>query len=172
MSILNVLEYPDPRLRHVARPAQSVGARERKLAEDMLETMYEAPGIGLAATQVGEDIRLFVMDLSEDHSEPMVFFNPELSGHEGSQTYEEGCLSVPEHTAEVKRAATVFVRALDIDGQPFELQAEGLQAVCIQHEVDHLDGKLFIDYLSPLKRRMIDKKLRKRKAAMREHAAV
>src|SRR5690625_7678370 len=112
------------------------------------------------------------MDLSEDHSEPMVFFNPELSGHEGSQTYEEGCLSVPEHTAEVKRAATVFVRALDIDGQPFELQAEGLQAVCIQHEVGRLDGKLFMDYLSPLRRRMVDKQLREREAATRGPEAV
>src|SRR5690625_7474173 len=144
MSILNILEYPDPRLRHVARPAQSVGERERRLAEDMLETMYQAPGIGLAATQVDEDIRLFVMDLSEDHSEPMVFFNPELSGHEGTQTYEEACLPVPEHTAEVKRAATGFVRALDIDAQPSGLQAGGRQPVGTRHEVAHLAGRRFM----------------------------
>src|SRR5690625_6363104 len=112
MSILNILEYPDPRLRHVARPAQSVGERERRLAEDMLETMYQAPGIGLAATQVGEDIRLFVMDLSEDHSEPMVFFNPELSGHEGSQTYEEGCLRSEEHTSELQSRGHLVCRLL------------------------------------------------------------
>ncbi|MEE4302948.1 MAG: peptide deformylase [Wenzhouxiangella sp.] len=161
MSKLKILEYPDPRLRHVARPVDSVGERERKLAEDMLETMYDARGIGLAATQVAEDIRVVVMDLSEERNEPRVFINPEIVDRSGSQSYEEGCLSVPGFYAEVTRADKVSVRALDIDGKPYELDADGLLAVCIQHEIDHLDGKMFIDYLSPLKRRMIGKKLRK-----------
>jgi peptide deformylase len=161
MSKLKILEFPDPRLRHVARPVDSVGERERQLADDMLETMYEARGIGLAATQVGENIRLFVMDISEGRNEPRVLFNPEILDCEGNQACEEGCLSVPGMYAEVRRAETVRVRALDRDGEPFELDADGLMAVCIQHEIDHLDGKLFIDHLSPLKRRMIEKRLRK-----------
>ncbi len=161
MSKLKILEYPDPRLRRVARPVETVGERERKLVEDMLETMYEARGIGLAATQVDEDIRVVVMDLSEDRDEPQVFINPEITDRSGSQSYEEGCLSVPGFYAEVQRAEKVSLRALDGDGKPFELDADGLLAVCIQHEIDHLDGKMFIDYLSPLKRRMIGKKLRK-----------
>ncbi|MDZ7791819.1 MAG: peptide deformylase [Xanthomonadales bacterium] len=165
MSKLKILEYPDPRLRRVARPVENVGERERTLVEDMLETMYEARGIGLAATQVDEDIRVVVMDLSDDRDEPQVFINPEITDRSGSQTYEEGCLSVPGFYAEVKRAEHVSLRALDGDGKSFELDADGLLAVCIQHEIDHLDGKMFIDYLSPLKRRMIGKKLRKQQSS-------
>jgi len=165
MSKLKILEYPDPRLRRVARPVEAVGERERKLVEEMLETMYDARGIGLAATQVDEDIRVVVMDLSDERDEPQVFINPEITDRSGSQTYEEGCLSVPGFYAEVKRAGNVSLRALDGTGKPFELDADGLLAVCIQHEIDHLDGKMFIDYLSPLKRRMIGKKLRKQQSS-------
>ncbi|NEZ04461.1 peptide deformylase [Wenzhouxiangella sp. XN201] len=161
MSKLNILEFPDPRLRRVARPVETVGERERQLAEDMLETMYEARGIGLAATQVNEGIRLVVMDLSEERDEPRVFINPEIVERDGSQTCEEGCLSVPGVYAEVERAEKITVRSLDLDGESRELEADGLLAVCIQHEIDHLDGKVFIDYLSPLKRRMVEKRLRK-----------
>jgi peptide deformylase len=161
MSKLNILEFPDPRLRRVARPVETVGERERQLAENMLETMYEARGIGLAATQVNEGIRLVVMDLSDERDEPRVFINPEIIERDGSQTCEEGCLSVPGVYAEVERAETIKVRSLDLDGESRELEADGLLAVCIQHEIDHLDGKVFIDYLSPLKRRMVEKRLRK-----------
>jgi peptide deformylase len=165
MSKLKILEFPDSRLRRVAKPVESVGERERKLADDMLETMYDARGIGLAATQVGEDVRVFVMDISEGHDQPQVFFNPEITDRSGSQSYEEGCLSVPGFYAEVTRPDRVSVRAIDADGEAFEVDADGLLAVCIQHEIDHLDGKMFIDYLSPLKRRMIEKKLRKQQRA-------
>ncbi len=161
MSRLTILEFPDPRLRRVAKPVDEVTESERQLAADMLETMYESRGIGLAATQVNKGIRVVVMDLSEDRSEARVFINPEIISREGSQKCEEGCLSVPGVYAEVKRAERVRVRALDGEGQPFELDAEGLLAVCIQHEIDHLDGKVFVDYLSPLKRRMVEKRLRK-----------
>jgi peptide deformylase len=161
MSRLTILEFPDPRLRRVARPVDEVTENERQLAADMLETMYASRGIGLAATQVNQGVRVVVMDLSEDRSEARVFINPEIIEREGSQTCEEGCLSVPGVYAEVKRAERVRVRALDADGQAFELDAEGLLAVCIQHEIDHLDGKVFVDYLSPLKRRMLEKRLRK-----------
>ena len=171
MSKLNILEYPDPRLRRVAKPVDGVGERERKLVEDMFETMYEASGIGLAATQVNEDIRVVVMDLSEERDEPRVFINPEIVDHSGSQSYEEGCLSVPGFYAEVTRAADVRVRALDADGEPYEIDADGLLAVCIQHEIDHLDGKMFVDYLSPLKRRMIEKKLRKAQSSREKASA-
>ncbi len=161
MSKLRILEFPDPRLRRVARPVDSVGEVERRLADDMLETMYAANGIGLAATQVNEAIRLVVMDLSDERNEPRVFINPEIIERSGSQVCEEGCLSVPGVQAEIERAETVTVRALDRDGEAFELTADGLLAVCIQHEIDHLDGKVFVDYLSPLKRRMVEKRLRK-----------
>jgi len=171
MSKLKILEYPDPRLRRVARAVASVGERERRLAEDMLETMYDARGIGLAATQVAEDIRLIVMDLSEERNEPRVFINPEIIERSGSQSCEEGCLSVPGFYAEITRAETIRVRALDTDGNAFELEADGLLAVCIQHEIDHLDGKMFVDYLSPLKRRMIGKKLRKQQSSREQVTA-
>ena len=161
MSKLSILEFPDPRLRRVAKPVDAVTERERQLASDMLETMYDARGIGLAATQVNEGIRMLVLDLSEERNDPKVFINPEIVEREGSQTCEEGCLSVPGIYAEVKRAEHIRVRALDTDGETFELEADGLLAVCIQHEIDHLDGKVFVDYLSPLKRRMVEKRLRK-----------
>ncbi|MFW5927076.1 MAG: peptide deformylase [Wenzhouxiangella sp.] len=161
MSRLQILEYPDPRLRKVAKPVSEVTDTERQLAADMLETMYAANGIGLAATQVDEALRLLVLDISEKRDQPRVFINPEIVERSGSQSCEEGCLSVPGIYAEVERAEKIRVRALDTDGSPFELDAEGLLAVCIQHEIDHLDGKVFVDYLSPLKRRMLEKRLRK-----------
>lgn len=171
MSRLTILEFPDPRLRRVARPVESVTDRERQLASDMLETMYAARGIGLAATQVNEDIRLLVLDLSETRDQPKVFINPEIIDRAGSQTCEEGCLSVPGIYAEVDRAERIRVRALGLDGEPFELDADGLLAVCIQHEIDHLDGKVFVDYLSPLKRRMVEKRLKKQKQREAESVA-
>ncbi len=161
MAKLDILEFPDPRLRKVARPVTEVTDEERKLAENMLETMYDAPGIGLAATQVDRHIRLLVMDVSDSRDQPRVFINPEILERSGEQTCEEGCLSIPGEQAEVKRAGQVRVRALDTSGETFELELDGLGAVCVQHEIDHLDGKLFIDYLSPLKRRMVEKRLRK-----------
>lgn len=163
MARLTILEFPDPRLRRVAEPVESVSDRERQLAADMLETMYHARGIGLAATQVNEGVRLLVLDLSEDRNEPKVFINPEIIARSGSQACEEGCLSVPGIYAEVDRADKITVRALGLDGEPFEMEADGLMAVCIQHEIDHLDGKVFVDYLSPLKRRMVEKRLKKQK---------
>ncbi len=163
MARLPILEFPDPRLRTIARPVAAVDARIRKLVEDMFETMYEAPGIGLAATQVDVHEQLLVLDVSEDHSQPMVFINPAILHKEGSQVYQEGCLSVPGIYADVTRADMVRVEALDRDGQRFELEADGLLAVCIQHEMDHLAGKVFVDYLSPLKRELVKRKLAKQK---------
>ncbi len=163
MARLTILEFPDSRLRRVAEPVESVSDRERQLAADMLETMYHARGIGLAATQVNQGVRLLVLDLSEDRNEPKVFINPEIIARSGSQVCEEGCLSVPGIYAEVDRADKITVRALGLDGEPFEMEADGLMAVCIQHEIDHLDGKVFVDYLSPLKRRMVEKRLKKQK---------
>ena len=168
MARLPIIEFPDPRLRTVARPVREVDTRIRQLVDDMFETMYEAPGIGLAATQVDVHEQLLVLDVSEDKSYPMVFINPEIVESEGSQVYQEGCLSVPGIYADVKRANSVVVRALDRDGASFELAAEGLLAVCIQHEMDHLAGKVFVDYLSPLKRELVRKKLAKQR---REDAA-
>lgn len=163
MTKLSILEFPDPRLRTVASPVSEVTERERKLAADMLETMYAARGIGLAATQVDRHIRMLVLDISVDHDQPQVFINPEIVERAGSQQCEEGCLSVPGIYAGVERAERVRVRALGLDGKEFEQDADGLLAVCIQHEIDHLDGRLFVDYLSPLKRRMLEKRLRKQK---------
>ncbi len=161
MAKLTILEFPDPRLRTVAKPVAEVDDAMRRLLDDMFETMYEAPGIGLAATQVDVHLRLLVLDVSEDKNRPMVFINPELLESEGSQVYQEGCLSVPGIYADVKRADRVRVRALDRDGKAFEVDAEGLLAVCVQHEMDHLEGKVFVDYLSPLKREQVRKKLAK-----------
>ncbi|MEQ5835942.1 peptide deformylase [Marinobacter sp. R17] len=160
--ILEILEFPDPRLRTVAKPVQEVTDETRKLIDDMFETMYDAPGIGLAATQVNWHEQIIVMDLSEDKSEPRVFINPEVEilGQD-VQDMQEGCLSVPGFYEEVSRPDHVIIRAIGRDGQPFEEEAEGLLAVCIQHEMDHLKGKLFVDYLSPLKRTRIRKKLEK-----------
>ena len=165
MAKLPIIEFPDPRLRTVARPVKEVDTRIRQLIDDMFETMYEAPGIGLAATQVDVHEQLLVLDVSEDKSYPMVFINPEVLSAEGHQVYQEGCLSVPGIYADVKRAGSIRVRALDRDGQPFEINAEGLLAVCIQHEMDHLAGKVFVDYLSPLKRELVRKKLAKQRRA-------
>ena len=162
MAILNILEFPDPRLRTIAKPVAAVDDALRTLIDDMFETMYAAPGIGLAATQVNVHLRLVVMDLSEDKSEPRVFVNPELEAlTEDLGPYQEGCLSVPGFYENVDRPLRVRIKALDRDGQPFEEIAEGLLAVCIQHECDHLNGKLFVDYLSSLKRDRIKKKLEK-----------
>lgn len=163
MAKLQILHYPDPRLREKARPVETVDEDVRRLADDMLETMYEAPGIGLAATQVGVPRRVIVIDVTEDKSRPMVFINPEILAREGEEEMEEGCLSVPGIYERVRRAERVRVRALDREGDPFELEADGLLAVCIQHEVDHLDGRLFVDYLSELKRSRIRKRLEKQK---------
>ena len=161
MAKLSILEFPDQRLRTVARPVEAFDATLSRLIDDMFETMYAAPGIGLAATQVDVHRRLIVLDVSEDKSRPLVFINPEILRAEGHQVYQEGCLSVPGIYADVTRAANVRVRAQDRTGAAFELEADGLLAVCIQHEMDHLAGKVFVDYLSPLKREQVRKKLAK-----------
>lgn len=162
MALLPILNFPDPRLRTKAKPVEVVDDQIRRLAADMLETMYAAPGIGLAASQVDRHIELIVMDLSEEKNQPMVFINPKITPlTQDTQPYEEGCLSVPQIFDKVERAAQVKIEALDLDGKPFTLEADGLLAVCIQHEMDHLDGKLFVDYLSPLKRQRIREKLAK-----------
>ena len=161
MAILDVLQFPDERLRTVAKPIDEVNSEIKQLVADMFETMREEKGIGLAATQVNKHVRLVVMDVSEEQNEPRVFINPEIVNKEGSTISEEGCLSVPGNYAKVDRAEKVTVKALDGEGEPFELEADGLLAICIQHELDHLNGKLFVDYLSPLKRQRIRKKLEK-----------
>lgn len=161
MAQLPILRFPDPRLRTVAKPVEQVDDALRALIDDMFETMYEEPGIGLAATQVDRHIRLVVMDVSDDKSNAKVLVNPEIVESSGVQHCKEGCLSVPTVFVEVKRAETVTVRALDRDGQPYEFTASGLEAVCVQHEMDHLDGKVFVDYMTPLKREMTLKKLSK-----------
>ncbi|MBM7062664.1 peptide deformylase [Pseudomonas sp. UL073] len=162
MAILTILEFPDPRLRTIAKPVEVVDDALRQLVDDMFETMYDAPGIGLAATQVNVHKRVVVMDLSEDKSEPRVFINPEFEAlTEDMDQYQEGCLSVPGFYENVDRPQKVRIKALGRDGKPFEEIAEGLLAVCIQHECDHLNGKLFVDYLSSLKRDRIKKKLEK-----------
>ena len=164
MAQLPILEFPDPRLRTRAAPVDPAWLAEsatQQLIDDMFETMYEAPGIGLAASQVDVHRRFMVIDVSEDRSQPRVFVNPQISAREGEQVYQEGCLSVPGIFADVTRSNTITVAALDRHGVPFELQADGLLAVCVQHEMDHLEGKLFVDYLSPLKRNMLLRKYRK-----------
>jgi peptide deformylase len=161
MALLPILRYPDPRLHTRAAPVAEVNESIRKLAADMAETMYEAPGIGLAATQVNVHQRVIVIDVSEDKSKLMVFVNPEILWREGECEGEEGCLSVPGIYETVKRSARVKVKALGLDGKPFELEAEGLLAVCVQHELDHLDGKVFVEYLSALKQNRIKTKLAK-----------
>jgi peptide deformylase len=161
MAVLEILHFPDPRLRTRAQPVPRVDERVRRLVDDMFETMYAAPGIGLAATQVNVPLRVLVLDVSEERNAPRCFVNPEILTREGDEEMEEGCLSVPGVYDRVRRAERIRVRALDRDGQAFELDADGLLAVCIQHEMDHLDGKLFVDYLSALKRQRIRKKLEK-----------
>jgi peptide deformylase len=162
MAKLTILEYPDPRLRTRAVPVATVDDLIRRLVDDMLETMYAAPGVGLAATQVNVHKRVLVADVSKEQDQPMVFINPEVIEREGKTEAEEGCLSVPGIFDKLNtRSARIVVRALGRDGRPFEIEADGLLAVCIQHEMDHLEGKLFVDYLSELKRTRIRKKLEK-----------
>jgi peptide deformylase len=161
MTKLAILEYPDPRLRKTARPVELVDDAVRQLVADMLETMYAAKGIGLAATQVDVHRRVIVIDVSEQRNQPLVLINPEILESQGRAPAEEGCLSVPEIYEKVQRATRIRVRALGTGGEPFEMDVEGILAVCIQHEMDHLEGKLFVDYLSELKRQLIRRRLEK-----------
>ena len=161
MAILNILHYPDPRLRIKALPVEIVDDEIRGLAADMFETMYTAPGIGLAAPQVNVHKRMLVIDVSETQDHPLCFINPEILSKAGTAQREEGCLSVPGVFDVVERAEWIRVRALNLEGETFELEADGLLAVCIQHEMDHLKGRLFVDYLSSIKRQRIRKKLEK-----------
>ena len=165
MALLPILHYPDPRLHTVAAPVKAVDQRIRRLINDMAETMYAAPGIGLAATQVDVHERLLIIDISETRDELQVFVNPVIVERSGEIETEEGCLSVPGIFDKVWRAERVKVEALDREGEPFTMEAEGLLAVCIQHEIDHLDGKVFVDYLSRLKQQRITSKLRKQQRA-------
>ena len=160
--VLDILEYPDPRLRKTAAPVAAVTAEIRKLVRNMAETMYAAPGVGLAATQVDVHKRVIVIDVSPAHDALKVFINPEILSAEGESDCEEGCLSLPGYYDKVRRAGSVRVRALDEHGVAFELEADGMLAVCVQHEMDHLVGKVFVDYLSPLKRARLAAKMRKR----------
>jgi peptide deformylase len=163
MAILEILEFPDPRLRTVAKAVTEFGPALHKLLQNMAETMYAENGIGLAATQVNVHQKLLVLDVSDSRDQLKVYINPEITQTSGEQNCEEGCLSVPGVYAEVKRAETVRVRAFDAEGQVFEETLDGLHSICLQHEMDHLQGKLFVDYLSPLKRQMVRKKLEKQK---------
>ena len=172
MATLTILEFPDKRLRTKAKPVTVFDEALKTLAADMLETMYVAPGIGLAATQVDVHKQLLVLDVSEEKNQPMILVNPKIIEQEGSQTYQEGCLSVPGIFADVERADRIRVEAQDIEGKPVWFEADGLLAVCIQHEMDHLIGKLFVDYLSPLKRELVRKKLEKQRRHSAEPAAV
>ena len=159
MALLNILHFPDPRLRTVAKPVEKFDDSLRQLVSDMFETMYEAPGIGLAATQVDRHIRLLVLDVSEARDRPRCLINPEIIDADGDEEMDEGCLSVPGFYEKVRRAEHIRVRAHDEFGEQHEFEADGLEAVCIQHEMDHLEGKLFVDYLSNLKRNRIRSKL-------------
>lgn len=161
MAILDILEYPNPLLRNKAQTVKTVDNEVRKLVSDMFETMYAAPGIGLAANQINVFKQIIVIDVSDHKDQPLCLINPQLVASSGSQNCEEGCLSVPGVYANVERASEIRVQALDREGQAFELQADELLSVCIQHEMDHLQGKLFVDYLSPLKRQRVRKKLEK-----------
>ena len=161
MAILNILQYPDPRLYTVAKPVDNVDAKVKKLIDDMAETMYDAPGIGLAATQVNVHQQIIVIDTSENKKDLQVFINPQINTKAGRQDYEEGCLSVPGVYETVTRADRIVVEALDRNGKPFKIEADGLLAVCIQHEMDHLLGKVFVQYLSPLKQNRIKTKMQK-----------
>ena len=163
MAILDLLHYPDPRLRTPAKAVASVDDELRALVGDMFETMYQAPGIGLAATQVNVHKRVLIIDISKEQNQPRVFINPEILEKSGIEEMDEGCLSVPGIYERVQRAERIRLRAMDLDGQSIELEADGLLAVCIQHEIDHLDGKLFVDYLSQLKRQRVRKKLEKQR---------
>ena len=170
MAKLEILELPDPRLRTIAKPVEHFDAQLAQLVDDMIETMYEAKGIGLAATQVNVHRRLLVLDVSEAQDTPREYINPEILESIGTETCEEGCLSVPGIYADVSRAESVRVKAYDRHGKPFEETLNDMHAVCLQHEMDHLQGKLFVDYLSPLKRRMVLKKLEKAKKQAEKNA--
>jgi peptide deformylase len=173
MALLNILRYPDPRLHKVAKPVTEFGDRLATLVADMAETMYDAPGVGLAASQVDVHEQLVLVDISETKDDLKVFINPEITwSSEEKQVYDEGCLSVPGIYDGVERPARVKVRALDLQGQPFELEADGLLAVCIQHEMDHLLGKVFVEYLSPLKRNRIKSKMVKEVRGLEREAAL
>ena len=163
MAILDILNYPDPRLHTVAKPVKEVTTAVKRLLDDMAETMYSAPGIGLAATQVNQHLQIIIIDTSEAKDSLRVFINPKIIDKSGEQDYEEGCLSVPGIYENVTRSAKVKVEALDRDGQAFMIEAEGLLSICIQHEMDHLLGKVFVEYLSPLKRNRIKNKMLKQR---------
>lgn len=161
MALLTILNYPDPRLHTVAKPVTTFDANLKRLVQDMKETMYAAPGIGLAATQVNQHVQLIVIDTSKEQNDLLVLINPKIMSQSGTQTYEEGCLSVPGIYETVTRAEQIKVQAQDLDGKTFTLDADGLLSVCIQHEMDHLKGKVFVEYLSPLKRNRIKTKMLK-----------
>jgi len=161
MALLEILKHPDPRLRNKAKPVETVDATIAQITKDMLETMYSEKGIGLAATQVNIHQRIIVIDVSEKHDQPIIFVNPVVEEKDGTQVYEEGCLSIPGYTENVTRAATLKVSFLDLNNQSQALMCDGLLAVCLQHEMDHLDGKLFVDYLSDLKQEIVMKKMLK-----------
>ena len=171
MTRLTILEFPDPRLRTRASPVAAVDGSLRELIDDMLETMYAANGVGLAATQVNVHKRVLVTDVSDGRNEPRAFINPEVLSRDGREVSQEGCLSVPGYYDEIERAARVRVRALDRDGRAFEEDLDGLLAICVQHEIDHLDGKLFVDYLSEMKRQRVRKKLEKERKLRAEGRA-
>ena len=166
MALLDIVCFPDERLRTIAKRVEKITSKHQRLLDDMLETMYAAPGIGLAATQINVHERIIVIDISEDKSNPYCLINPEVISHSGKEKMEEGCLSVPETYGEVERADSVVVKYWDRKGNEIRLEADGLLAVCIQHEIDHLQGKLFVDYLSKLKRDRIRKKLVKQQRLM------
>jgi peptide deformylase len=166
MAVLTILEYPDPRLKRIASPVTVFDAKLKKLVDDMTETMYKAPGIGLAATQVDVHKRVIVIDVSQDKSDLKVIVNPEITSASGETMGEEGCLSVPEYYDKVQRAAQVTLQAQDAEGKPYTLEADGLLAVCIQHEMDHLQGKLFVEHLSQLKQMRVKTKMKKRHREM------
>ena len=172
MAILDILHYPDKRLRTVAKPVEKVDDSIRKLVDDMFETMYLAPGIGLAATQVNVHLQIIVIDISDEKNQPLCLINPEIIAEQGTETCDEGCLSVPDIYEVVERAEKVTVKALDQNGDEYTLEANELLAVCIQHEIDHLKGKLFVDYLSPLKLQRIKKRLLKSQRADIRHAVL
>lgn len=159
--MLEILIYPDTQLRKIASPVANVDGKTAEFVDNMLETMYDAPGVGLAATQVGEHSRIVVIDVSEDGDSPLTLINPKILEFDGEAETQEGCLSIPEVYEKIKRPESVRVSAIDRSGEPFEMDADGLLACCIQHEIDHLNGKLFVDYLSPLKRNRIRKKMLK-----------
>lgn len=172
MAILDILCFPDKRLRTVAKPVENVDDSIKKLVDDMFETMYAAPGIGLAATQVDFHQQVIVIDVSEEKNQPLCLINPEIIAEEGTETCDEGCLSVPDIYETVQRSEKVTVKALDQNGDEYTLQADELLAVCIQHEMDHLKGKLFVDYLSPLKKQRIKKRMQKAQREERRRVAL